>query len=169
MSFVHGRLQVEEGLTKDGISEMTQSLATYQAIGTEDIRSMMLALLAEGYGKAGQTLEGLDKLSEALAFVEKTGERFYEAEIHRLQGELLLVQGNGAQAEASFKHAIEVAGQQEARSWELRAVIGLSRLWQTQGRHEQAQHLLAQTYGWFTEGFGTPDLSEAKALLEELS
>jgi predicted ATPase len=169
MGFVRGRLQVERGQTQEGISQMAQSLATYQAIGTEDIRSMLLALLAEGYGKAGQAHEGLDRLSEATAFVQETGERFYEAEIHRLQGELLLMQGNEAEAEASFDRAIEVARRQSAKSWELRAAMRLARLWGRQGRADEARQVLAGVYGWFSEGFDTLDLREAKALLEELS
>jgi DNA-binding SARP family transcriptional activator/predicted ATPase len=167
MGFVSGLLQVEQGQTQEGISQMTQSLATYQAMGTEDIRSMMLALLAEGHGRAGQASEALETLAEALAFVKETGERFYEAEIHRLQGELLLVQGDTGRAEASFQRAIEVACQQSAKSWQLRAVMSLSRLWQTLGKQEQARHLLSETYGWFTEGFDTPDLREAEGLLED--
>jgi predicted ATPase len=130
---------------------------------------MMLALLAEGHKRAGEAGGGLERLAEALVFVDETGERFYEAEIHRLQGELLLVQGDTGRAEASFQRAIEVACQQGAKSWQLRAVMSLSRLWQTLNKQEQARHLLGETYSWFTEGFDTPDLREAKALLEELS
>jgi DNA-binding SARP family transcriptional activator/predicted ATPase len=171
MGFMRGCLRVEQGQTQEGIGQMTQSLATYQAIGTEDIRSMMLALLAEAHGKAGQIEEGLAKLTEGLAFVGGTGERFYEAEIHRLQGELLLMQGNEAEAEAeaSFDRAIEVARRQWAKSWELRATVSLCRLWQKQGRPEEARQRLTEIYGWFTEGFDTPDLKEVEALLEELS
>jgi DNA-binding SARP family transcriptional activator/predicted ATPase len=169
MGFVSGLLQVEQGQTQEGIAQMTQSLTTYQAMGTEDTRSMMLALLAEGQGKAGQIQKGRDRLTEATVFVQKTGERFYEAEIHRLQGELLLVRGNETQAEACFQRALDVARQQGAKSWQLRAVMSLSRLWQTLGKQEQARHLLAETYGWFTEGFDGPDFRDAKSLLEELS
>jgi DNA-binding SARP family transcriptional activator/predicted ATPase len=169
MGFVRGCLDAERGGTQEGIDQMRRSLAHYKAIGTEDIRSMMLALLAEGHRRAGQASEGLETLAEALAFVRETGERFYEAEIHRLQGELLLVQGDTGRAEASFQRAVEIACQQGAKSWELRAVVSLSRLWQGQSKMDEAQQVLAETSGWFTEGFDTPDLKEARALLEELS
>jgi adenylate cyclase len=169
MGFVHGCLQVERGQTQEGISQMGHNLTTYQAIGTEDIRSMMLALLAEGHGRAGQAPQGQEKLAEALAFAEATGERFYEAEIRRLQGELLLMQGNQAEAESCFQRAIEGARRQQARSWELRATVSLCRLWQKQGRAGEARHRLTEIYGWFTEGFHTPDLKEARALLQELA
>nr|NIO71038.1 tetratricopeptide repeat protein [Anaerolineae bacterium] len=124
---------------------------------------------AEAYGKAGQAEEGLSVLAEALALVEKTGERYYEAELRRLKGELLLMQGDEAEAEASFDKAIEVARRQQAKSWELRATVSLCRLWRKQGRVDEARQMLAEIYGWFTEGFDTADLKEAKALLEELS
>jgi predicted ATPase len=101
--------------------------------------------------------------------VEETGERYYEAEIHRLKGELLLMQGDEAEAETSFHKAIEVARRQSAKSWELRATVSLCRLWQKQGKVDEARQMLAEIYGWFTEGFDTPDLQEARALLEELS
>jgi predicted ATPase len=115
-------------------------------------------------------------LAEALVHVEETGERYYEAEIYRLQGELSLMQENQIDAEArfhlaerSFRHAIQVARRQQARSWELRATTSLARLWQKQGRREEAREMLGEMYGWFTEGFDTPDLRDARALLEELS
>jgi predicted ATPase len=111
----------------------------------------------------------LSVLAEALAQVEKTDERYYEAELRRLKGELLLMQGDKTKAEGSFHKAIEVARRQQAKSWELRATVSLCRLWQGQGRMDKARHVLAEIYGWFSEGFDTPDLKEAKALLEELS
>jgi predicted ATPase len=164
------------GQAEAGIAQMRQGLETRQAMGTEFLRSHLLALLAEAQASAGQAEAGLSTLAEALAFVEKTGERYYEAEIYRLRGELLLMQGDEAEAEASFhyaegcfQHAIEVARRQQARSWELRATTSLARLWQRQGRPEEARALLAEIYGWFTEGFDTPDLKEARAMLEELS
>jgi predicted ATPase len=129
-----------------------------------------LALLAEAYGKAGQAEEGLSVLAEALALAHSSGERYYEAEMHRLRGELLLMQGEAeAEAEACFSRAIEVARRQQAKSWELRATVSLCRLWQEQGRIDEARQMLAEIYGWFTEGFDRPDLQEARALLEELS
>ena len=134
-----------------------------------------------------QTEEGLSVLAEALALVRKHGVRFYEAALYRLKGELLLqsgIQGPEpgvftpdsrpqtleAQAEACFLQALDVARRQRSKSLELRTAIGLSRLWQRQGsRKEEARQLLAEVYGWFTEGFATADVQEAKALLEELS
>ena len=149
-------------------------------------RPYFLALLATAYGKAGQAQEGLGVLTEALAGVHKNTERFCEAELHRLKGELTLAQSRvqrlassvtstqhpapstQAEAEACFVKAIDIARCQSAKSWELRAVMSLSRLWQRQGKKKKTRKLLAETYGWFTEGFATADLQEAKALLEEL-
>ncbi len=144
------------------------------------MRPYYLALLAEAYGKGGQAEEGLSALSEALAVVDKTGERYYEAELYRLKGELTLksevkTSQNKSQAsleseaEECFLKAIEIARRQQAKSWELRAVISLARLWQQQGKKAEARQMLAEIYGWFTEGFDTADLQEAKALLDELA
>ncbi len=122
----------------------------------------------------GQSEEGLSVLAEALALVEQNGERRWEAELYRLKGTLALqskVQGPKSkveEAEECFHRAIEIARRQQAKSLELRAVVSLSRLWQQQGKREEAQQMLAEIYGWFTEGFDTVDLQEAKALLEEL-
>jgi predicted ATPase len=134
-------------------------------------------LLAEAYGKRGQAEEGLTVLAEALGVVDKNEERFYEAELYRLKGTLTLQQFQvqsskfkeaEAEAEACFLKAIDVARKQQAKSLELRAVMSLSRLWQQQGKKKEAHEMLAEIYGWFTEGFETKDLQEAKALLEEL-
>ena len=130
-------------------------------------------------GKVGQAEEGLRVVDEALALVERTEERFYEAELYRLKGELLLMQenqklkGKGQKAkiedvEECFQQAINTARRQEAKSWELRAATSLARLWQQQGKTAEARDLLAPVYDWFTEGFDTADLKEAKALLEKL-
>jgi DNA-binding SARP family transcriptional activator/predicted ATPase len=156
-------------LVEGGIAQMRQGLATWQAMGAGMQRPHLLALLAEAYGSAGQAEEGLNVLAEALTFVQSSDERYYEAELYRLKGELLLIQGDEAEAEASFDKAIEVARRQQAKSWELRATVSLCRLWQKQGRVDEARQMLAEIYTWFTEGFDTPDLQEAKALLEELS
>jgi predicted ATPase len=130
-----------------------------------------LALLAEAYGKVGQTEAGLTALAEALAIAHRTGERFWEAEIHRLKGEFLLARATGhdTEAEASFRQALDGARRQQAKSWELRAATSLARLWQQQGQRAEAHALLAPVYGWFTEGFDTADLQEAKALLDALA
>jgi predicted ATPase len=149
---------------------MRQGLDAYQATGAAVFRPYYLAFLAEAYGKVGQAGEGLALLGEALAAVHKTGERFCEAELYRLKGELLLVHSaeNHRKAEACFQQALTVARHQQAKSWELRAATSLSRLWQHQGKRAAAYNLLAPVYGWFTEGFDTAHLQEAKALLEAL-
>lgn len=151
---------------------MRRGLAAYEATGAYLTRPYFLALLAEGYGHVGQTKEGLlSVLADALASVYSYRERFYEAERYRLKGDLLVAL-SGAQhveAEACFRQAPEVARHQQGKSLELRTATSLSRLWQRQGRGAEARQLLAEVYGWFTEGFDTPDLREAKALLEELS
>jgi predicted ATPase len=164
-----GWVHTKHGQFDEGIAQMRQGLATWEAMSTGIYRPFLLALLAEAYGKAGRVEEGLKTLSKALDVVEKTGERYYEAELHRIQGELLRMKGDEIQAEASFHQAIEVARRQQAKSWELRAAMSLSRLWQKQGKREEARELLSEIYNWFTEGFDTADLKEAKALLEELS
>src|SRR5262249_44058447 len=126
---------------------------------------------AEAYGQAGQSREGLQVLAEALTLIENNGDCWYEAEIHRLKGALLLQQhsDNQAEAETCFQQAITVAQNQQAKSWELRAATSLARLWQQQGKRQEAHDLLAPVYHWFTEGFDTADLQEAKALLDELT
>jgi predicted ATPase len=170
-----GRALAEQGGIEEGIAQLRQGLATWETTGTRYRRPTFLAWLAEAYGKAGQVEEGLSVLAEALAQVEKTDERYYEAELHRLKGELLLMQGDETEAEASlpraescFQRAIEVARRQSAKSWELRATVSLARLWQKQGWTDEARRMLAEIYGWFTEGFDTPDLKEAKALRAQL-
>ena len=140
--------------------------------GAEVLRPYVLGLLAEAYGKSGQAAEGLTVLEEALAMVEKTGQGVYEADLHRLQGELLLIHaagGAGAEAEACFQQALTVARRQQAKALELRAAMSLGRLWQQQGQQAEARALLAPICGWFTEGFDTADLQEAKALLAALT
>jgi predicted ATPase len=169
-TILQGWAMVEQGQGAAGLAQMRQGLDAYQATGAEVFRPYYLAFLAEAYGKLGQTLGGLTLLGEALAAVHKTGERFYEAELYRLKGELLLVRSaeNHGQAEASFQQALTVARHQQAKSSELRAATNLSLLWQRQGKRAAAYDLLASVYGWFTEGFDTADLQEAKALLEDL-
>jgi len=159
---------LEEG--EEGIAQIRQGLVAHRATGAGLHRPYFLALLAEAHGEVGQPEEGLTALVEALALVDKTGERHWEAELHRRRGELLLkqqVQKKG-EVEECFRKAIDTARCQEAKSLELRASISLSRLWQKQGKLEKAHQLLSEIYGWFTEGFDTADLKEAKVLLEEL-
>ncbi|MFB0534285.1 MAG: AAA family ATPase, partial [Anaerolineae bacterium] len=157
------------GQVQEGMAQMREGMAAHQSVGVRLDLSGKLGSLAEAQAKAGQPEEGLTTLAEALALVEETDERHWEAELYRLKGELLLMQGDDAGAEASLQKAVEVARRQQAKSWELRATVSLCRLWQKQGRVDEARQALAEIYGWFTEGFDTPDLQEARALLEELS
>jgi predicted ATPase len=154
-----------------GIAQMTHGIAAYRATGAEAGRHYWLGMLAEAYGKAGQRDAGLTALTEALALVEKNGECYYEAELYRLQGDLLLDQlaPDVHQAEACFQQALAIARRQQARSLELRAGLRLSRLWQHQGKRAAAYDVLAPVYAWFTEGFDTPDLQHARRLLTGLS
>ncbi|HEY7491137.1 MAG TPA: adenylate/guanylate cyclase domain-containing protein [Candidatus Tectomicrobia bacterium] len=153
---------------EEGIVRLSQGLAASRATGTEFFRPYFLALLAEIQGTLGQAEAGLTTLTEALMLVDKTGERIYAAELHRLKGELLLQQTapEVSQAETCFQQALDIARWQQAKSCELRAAMSLSRLWQQQGKRQEAQALLAEVYNWFTEGFDTADLQEAKALLQ---
>ncbi len=169
-TILRGWALAEQGQGEEGRAQMHQGLAAYQATGSEVFRPSYLACLAEAYGKAGQAEEGLTMLAEALTVVHKTGERFYEAELYRLKGELLLARSAAHQMEAEtcFRQALDVERRQQAKSWELRAALSLSRLWQQQGKRAKAQDLLAPIYGWFTEGFDTADLQEARVLLEDL-
>ena len=160
-----GWLLVGQGRPAAGLAQMRAGMASLRTF-----RPFQLLLLAGACSQAGQIREGLEALDEALDLVEKTGARPHEAELHRLRGELLLREGGGRgqEAEACFRRALAVAGRQAARSWELRAAMSLARLWRAQGRRGEARAQLAGVYGWFSEGFGSPDLVEARALLEEL-
>jgi TOMM system kinase/cyclase fusion protein len=169
-TILRGWALAEQGQRAKGIAQMRQGITAWRATGAELQRPYYLALLAEAYGKAGQAEEGLSVLAEALTAVHKTGERQYEAELYRLTGELLRKQDGSdeQEAESCLRQAVDVAHQQQAKSLELRAAMSLSRLWQSQGKRAEARELLAPIYGWFTEGFDTADLQEAKALLAEL-
>ena len=128
-------------------------------------------MLGEAYTQAGRFEDAFAALNEALAVVDKNDDRFHEAELHRLKGELLLVAtaDQVGEAEVCFRRGIEIARQQQSKSWELRGTMSLARLWQRQGRREEAQAALGAVYGSYTEGFGTPDLIEARAILETLA
>ena len=160
----------------EGVVQIRQGL---EAREEEATRTVSLAWLAEGYGGAGQVEEGLATVAEALRLVEKNDECIYEAELYRIKGELLLTQEGlrpkaeglrrkTEEAEVCFLKAIEVAQKQQAKSLELRAVMSLARLWQQQGKKAEAHHMLSEVYNWFTEGFDTKDLQEAKALIDSL-
>jgi predicted ATPase len=156
---------------EEGMAQMRQGLAAWRATGAGVFQPYYLALLAEAYGAGGQVEKGLNVLAEALTMVEKTAERYWEAQLHRLTGELVLRQAapNQRQAETCFIQALAVARRQQAKSLEVRAATSLALLWQQQGKRAEARELLVPIYGWFTQGFDTADLQEAKALLEELS
>ena len=187
---------VAQGQDDEGIVQLRHGIAASQATGSELTRPAFLVQLAEAYGRTGQIEEGLHVLAEALAAVHSTGERYCEADLYRLQGEFLLrqaapgaaptappptallaeaewvgatdVQPLRTEAETCLCHALDIARQQQAKSLELRAAMSRARLWQQQGKRAEAHQLLAEVYGWFTEGFETADLQEARALLEEL-
>jgi TOMM system kinase/cyclase fusion protein len=159
------------GHGEEGITQIRQALAANRSTGSTRERPYYLALLAEASAEVGQTSEGLEAVAEALAMLAKSGVRWWEAELYRLRGELLLQRSMAPQgeAEACFHQALDIARRQQAKSLELRAAMSLSRLWQQQSKKEEARRMLAEIHGWFTEGFDTADLIEANALLEELS
>jgi len=172
-TILQGWVLAEQGEEEAGVAQIHQGLSAYQAVGSELWRPYFLALLAKAYGKVGQAEQGLTALAEALATAERTGERWWEAELHRLKGELVLAQAGGERssveaAAACFQQALDIARHQQAKSLELRAAMSLARLWQHQGKRATARQMLAEVYGWFTEGFDTADLQEARALLDEL-
>ena len=189
-----GWVLAEQGHLEEGVTELRQGLAAYRATEANILLPYYLALLSEVYGKAGQLEKGLGALAEALKIVSKTREHHQEAELYRLKGELTLqrvnqkakskgqkskmtspqplipkIQGEVTrEAEGYFLKAVEIARKQQAKSLELRATVSLTRLWQSHGKQREAHQMLAEVYGWFTEGFDTKDLQEAKALLEAL-
>jgi predicted ATPase len=169
-SIFHGWALVQQGQTQAGIEYLTQGLTAWRATGAETGRPYFLALLADAHRIMGQPEAGLTVLAEALTLVDSSGVRFYEAELHRLKGELLLQQSSDKQAEAEncFHHALEIARNQQAKSFELRTATSLARLWQQQGKRQEAHDLLAPVYNWFTEGFDTADLQDAQVLLDAL-
>jgi class 3 adenylate cyclase/predicted ATPase len=170
-TFSRGWAMAQQGQRAEGLAEIRAGLAAEQATGAELARPYHFALLAEAYGHVGQGEAGLRLLDEACGLVAKNGERWWEAELYRLKGELLLAHAveHHAEAEACFRQALAVACQQQAKSLELRAATSLARLWQQQGKRADARELLAPVYSWFTEGFDTVDLQEANALLETLA
>jgi predicted ATPase len=168
---LHGWALAMQGQSEAGLAEIRQGLTADLATGSTLWQPYWLGLLAETYGAGGHPDEGLHALAEALTVMDTTEVRHYAAEISRLKGVLLLQQAvpDAAQAETCFHQALDVARQQQAKSFELRAATSLARLWQSQGKRQEAYALLAPVYGWFTEGFDTADLQEAKALLEAVA
>jgi predicted ATPase len=186
-TFMRGSMLAAQGQFEEGLTQLRQSIDTYLAGGTELLRPIFLSGLAAAHGTVGQIDEGLALLTEALVIVDKTGLRLNEVGLYLLKGTLTLqskvqgpkskveespkseVRSPESEAEECFWKAIEIARNQQAKSLELQAVMSLCRLWQQQGKKEEARQMLAEIYGWFTEGFDTKDLQEAKALLEELT
>jgi len=174
--FKLGWVAARQGRVEEGQAKLHQALELYRATGVRFTLTDLLGSLAEAYGMAGDIEKGLEFMSQALAEVERGGERYYEAELYRLKGELLLrkAERNGRtvlekEAEACFQQSLAVARRQMAKSFELRTAVSLGRLLKKQGRESEAKKLLEDIYGWFTEGFDMPDLKAAKSLIEELS
>ena len=164
-----GWAKVKSGEVAEGISLLRSGASAYRATGAETFMPHYIALLAGACEIAGQIEEAVTLLGDALQIVEGTGERWLAAELNRHKGQLLLRQGHSQVAEELYRKAFSIAEEQGAKLWELRAAASLARLRRDQGRHPEARDVLAPVYGWFTEGFDTPDLNEAKELLRELS
>jgi len=164
----HGWVKVNNGDTIEGISLLRRGSAAYSATGAQAWVPYQIDLLARACEIAGQIEEAAALLDDALEIVKRTGERWLEPELYRHKGQLLLRQGNPAAADEMYCTALSTAREQEAKLWELRAAVSLANLWRGQGRRTDAGELLAPVYGWFTEGFDTPDLEEASAALDEL-
>jgi predicted ATPase len=167
---LRGRAMAQEGEPTAGVEEMRRGLEVYRDINFQFVRPFFLCLFAEACGAAGRYGEALTVLEEMQALIETNDERFWEAELYRVRGELLLAQpAVVSDVEACFHRAIEVAAAQRAKSLELRAVMSLAKLWSAQGKQSEARARLADVYGWFAEGFETADLQDARALLDQLS
>jgi class 3 adenylate cyclase/predicted ATPase len=168
-TILRGWVTVKNGGVPEGISLLHSGLAAYRAIGTQNWLPLYIALQARACEIAGQIEEAAILLDDALEIVKRTGERWFAAELNRHKGQLLWRQGQPAAAEELYRKALRIAEEQGAKLWELRAAVSLARLRRDQGRRAEAGDLLAPVYGWFTEGFDTPDLKEANALLDELT
>jgi predicted ATPase len=163
-----GWVTVKNGDVTEGVSLLRNGSAAYRATGSEAWVPQIIALLAGACEIAGQIEEALILLDHASQMIERTGERWFQGELYRNKGQLLLQQGHSEAAEQLYRKALSIAEEQEAKLWELRAAMSLARLRRDQGRCAEAHNILAPVYTWFTEGFDTPDLKHAKALLDEL-
>jgi predicted ATPase len=166
-AFKQGWAVAQQGEVEEGIKLLNMSLEGYKVAGMAFTRIELYVCLAESYGKAGQIDQGLKMLEEASIAVELSEERYFESELYRIKGELLLKKNSTTEAEKCFYKAIEIARSQNAKSWHLRAAISLSQLWLKQGKGREAKKLLQEIYDSFTEGFHTPELKEAKRILKK--
>jgi predicted ATPase len=158
------------GKPSDAIQMITTGMTGLRSTGSTIFTPWCFSYLARAHAEAGQFDDAWRCIGEAMSAIETTEEKWFEAEVHRIAGEIALKppQPDAAKVEAYFERALAVARQQQAKSWELRAAMSMAQLWRDQGKPQQARELLAAVYGWFTEGFDTLDLKEAKALLDEL-
>jgi predicted ATPase len=164
----HGWALAEQGAFEIGIAEMEKGISEFQAAGAEFILTYYKALLAEQYGKQGAVKISLTLVNEGIAQVDRSGERWCEAELFRIKGELLRMQGEDTEAEVAFRRAIAIAQEQEAKLLELRAALGLARLWPTHSCPTEVKQLITSLYQWFSEGFDLPDLLAAHELITQL-
>jgi predicted ATPase len=171
LTSTHGLLMTLTDNSSSAVEKITSGIAALRSTGATMMVPLFLSHLARAYAELGQFDDAWRCISEAMATVRTTSERWYEADLHRIAGEVVLrsPERDATKAEGYFERALAVARQQQAKSWELRASMSLARLWRDQGKAQLARELLAPVYGWFTEGFDTRDLKEAKALLEELA
>ena len=160
-----------KGAPAEAVQRIVSGIRAFRAVGSTMWIPFHLCHLAKAHAELGQLDEAWHCIADAISAVEKTKETWCEAEVHRIAGEIALKspERDPVKAQASFDRALAIARQQQARSWELRAATSMARLWRDQGKPQQARELLAPVYGWFTEGFDTHDLKEAKSLLEELA
>ena len=167
---VRGWLFCLGGRASDVIPTIVAGITEYRSTGAHTFLPMLLSSLASAYAEMGKFEDAQRCIDEALVAIETTKEKWFEADINRLVGEIALKSPelSAATAEAYFKRALAIARQQQAKSWELRAAMSMARLWRDQGKRDEARELVFPVYGWFTEGFETRDLKEAKALLDEL-
>jgi predicted ATPase len=158
------------GKTSDAVQTITSGITAFRSTGSTTDISLYLSYLAEAHADLRQLDNATSCIGEAMTVIETTNERWYEAEVNRIAGEIVLLspEPDVAKAEMYFERALAVARKQQAKSWELRAAMRMARLWRDQGKRQQARGLLASVYGWFTEGFDTLDLKEARALLDAL-
>jgi predicted ATPase len=163
-----GCVSVLTGKASDAVQTINAGITAYRSTGASLYTPLWLSYLAKAYAECGQFDGAWRRIGEAMSAVATTKERWCEAEVYRTAGEIALMspEPDAAKAEGYFERALGVARQQQAKSWELRASMSLARLWRSQGNSQQARELIAPLYGWFTEGFDTLDLREAKALLE---